>query len=161
MASCRRRSPSSSWTKPGALRTTARASGRRSPACRKNALRGGQPGRSAQGRRLRTRPVGSIDRGVSLNRALWVLAEEMRKLRADRQKGRRASPLGVVLGKASRPAEVSGGFAGFDDLVGCPSPKTPEREHRPKVAGARARLALFPVVDRLRRRTDQKAALGR
>ncbi len=27
-------------------------------------------------------PVGSIDRGVSLNRALWVLAEEMRKLKA-------------------------------------------------------------------------------
>jgi len=37
---------------------------------------------SAQGRRLRTRPVGSIDRTVSLNRALWVLAEEMRKLKA-------------------------------------------------------------------------------
>jgi Domain of unknown function (DUF932) len=47
-----------------------------------NALRGGQPGRSAQGRRLHTRSVGSIDRGVSLNRALWVLAEEMRKLKA-------------------------------------------------------------------------------
>jgi Domain of unknown function (DUF932) len=46
-----------------------------------NALRGGQPGRSAQGRRLHTRAVGSIDRGVSLNRALWVLAEEMRKLK--------------------------------------------------------------------------------
>ena len=26
--------------------------------------------------------VGSIDRGVSLNRALWMLAEEMRKLKA-------------------------------------------------------------------------------
>ena len=47
-----------------------------------NALRGGQPGRSAQGRRLHTRPVASIDRGVSLNRALWVLADEMRKLKA-------------------------------------------------------------------------------
>jgi len=47
-----------------------------------NIMRGGQPGRSAQGRRLHTRPVGSIDRGVSLNRALWVLAEEMRKLKA-------------------------------------------------------------------------------
>ena len=46
-----------------------------------NALRGGQPGRSTQGRRVRTRQVGSIDRGVSLNRALWVLAEEMRKLK--------------------------------------------------------------------------------
>jgi Domain of unknown function (DUF932) len=47
-----------------------------------NALRGGQPGRSAQGKRLHTRPVASIDRSVSLNRALWVLAEEMRKLKA-------------------------------------------------------------------------------
>ena len=47
-----------------------------------NIMRGGQPGRSVQGRRLHTRPVGSIDRGVILNRALWVLAEEMRKLKA-------------------------------------------------------------------------------
>jgi Domain of unknown function (DUF932) len=46
-----------------------------------NVIRGCQPGRSAQGRRLQTRPVGSIDRGVSLNRALWMLAEEMRKLK--------------------------------------------------------------------------------
>jgi hypothetical protein len=47
-----------------------------------NVIRGGQPGRSAQGRRMHTRPVGSIDRGVSLNRALWTLAEEMRRLKA-------------------------------------------------------------------------------
>ena len=47
-----------------------------------NVIRGGQPGRSAQGHRMHTRPVGSIDRGVSLNRALWMLAEEMRKLKA-------------------------------------------------------------------------------
>lgn len=47
-----------------------------------NCLRGGQPGRSAQGRRLHTRPVGSIDRSVSLNRALWMLAEEMRQIKA-------------------------------------------------------------------------------
>ncbi len=46
-----------------------------------NVIRGGQPGRSARGRRLQTRPVGSIDRSVSLNRALWMLAEEMRKLK--------------------------------------------------------------------------------
>ena len=46
-----------------------------------NAIRGGQPCRSTQGRRIRTREVASIDRGVSLNRALWVLAEEMRKLK--------------------------------------------------------------------------------
>ncbi|WP_088282996.1 DUF932 domain-containing protein [Ideonella sp. A 288] len=47
-----------------------------------NALRGGQLGRSALGRRVHTRPVGSIDRSVSLNRALWMLAEEMRTLKA-------------------------------------------------------------------------------
>jgi len=47
-----------------------------------NVIRGGLAGRSAQGRRIQTRPVASIDRGVSLNRALWTLAEEMRKLKA-------------------------------------------------------------------------------
>ena len=47
-----------------------------------NVMRGGQSGRTVQGRRHQTRPVGSIDRGVSLNRALWMLAEEMRKLKA-------------------------------------------------------------------------------
>jgi hypothetical protein len=47
-----------------------------------NVIRGGQSGRSAQGRRIQTRAVGSIDRGVSLNRALWMLAEEMRRLKA-------------------------------------------------------------------------------
>jgi len=47
-----------------------------------NMMRGGQPGRSAQGRRMQTRPVAAIDRSVSLNRALWMLAEEMRKLKA-------------------------------------------------------------------------------
>lgn len=46
-----------------------------------NVIRGGLPGRSTQGRRQQTRPVQSIDRGVSLNRALWMLAEEMRKLK--------------------------------------------------------------------------------
>ena len=30
---------------------------------------------------MRTREVASIDRGIALNRALWVLAEEMRKLK--------------------------------------------------------------------------------
>ena len=47
-----------------------------------NLMQGGQPGRSAHGRRMHTRPVNSIDRTVTLNRALWVLAEEMRKLKA-------------------------------------------------------------------------------
>jgi len=47
-----------------------------------NVIRGGQPGRSAQGKDMQTRPAQSIDRGVSLNRALWMLAEAMRKLKA-------------------------------------------------------------------------------
>jgi hypothetical protein len=46
-----------------------------------NMLRGGQRGRTTQGRRIQTRAVGSIDRSVNLNRALWVLAEEMRLLK--------------------------------------------------------------------------------
>ena len=45
-------------------------------------MQGGQPARSVQGRRMRTRSVGSIDRNVNLHRALWVLAEEMRRFRA-------------------------------------------------------------------------------
>lgn len=47
-----------------------------------NVIRGGQAGRGPKGRRLQTRPVNSIDRNVSLNRALWLLAEEMRRLKA-------------------------------------------------------------------------------
>ena len=46
-----------------------------------NVMRGGQPGRTVQGRRMHTRPVAAIDRSVSLNRALWMLAEEMRKIK--------------------------------------------------------------------------------
>ncbi len=46
-----------------------------------NVMRGGLPARTAQGRRARTRPIANIDRGVSLNRALWMLAEEMRRLK--------------------------------------------------------------------------------
>jgi hypothetical protein len=46
-----------------------------------NVMRGGQPGRTVQGRRMQIRPVAAIDRGVSLNRALWMLAEEMRKIK--------------------------------------------------------------------------------
>ena len=45
-------------------------------------VRGGLSGRGANGQRMTTRPVQSIDRNVSLNRALWVLAEEMRKLKS-------------------------------------------------------------------------------
>jgi hypothetical protein len=48
-----------------------------------NALIGGQRGRGPQGRRVQTRPIGNIDRSVSLNRALWMLAEEMRRIKGD------------------------------------------------------------------------------
>lgn len=44
-------------------------------------VNGGLPGRSATGRRMRTRPVQGIDQNVKLNRALWMLAEEMRRLK--------------------------------------------------------------------------------
>jgi hypothetical protein len=47
-----------------------------------NVIRGGQLGRTVQGRRMQTRPVAAIDRSVSLNRALWMLAEEMRQIKA-------------------------------------------------------------------------------
>jgi hypothetical protein len=47
-----------------------------------NMVRGGLPMRTANGRRQRTRAVEGIDQSVKLNRALWRLAEEMRKLKA-------------------------------------------------------------------------------
>jgi len=47
-----------------------------------NLVRGGLRGRNAKGRRVTTRPVQGIDQNVQLNRGLWVLAEEMRKLKA-------------------------------------------------------------------------------
>lgn len=45
-----------------------------------NAVKGGQPGRNANNARVRTRAVTGIDQDIKLNRALWVLAQEMRKL---------------------------------------------------------------------------------
>jgi Domain of unknown function (DUF932) len=47
-----------------------------------NIVRGGMRGRSATGRNFQTRPVTGIDQGIKLNRALWVLADGMRKLKA-------------------------------------------------------------------------------
>ena len=37
---------------------------------------------NAKGNRTKTRPIQGIDQNVQLNRGLWVLAEEMRKLKA-------------------------------------------------------------------------------
>jgi hypothetical protein len=39
-------------------------------------------GRATNGRRQRTRPVQGIDQNVRLNRALWLLADGMRRLKA-------------------------------------------------------------------------------
>lgn len=46
-----------------------------------NIIRGGLRGRNATGKTIRTRGVQGIDQNIKLNRALWVLAEEMRKLK--------------------------------------------------------------------------------
>ncbi|BCU92112.1 hypothetical protein YP72344_36070 [Yersinia pseudotuberculosis] len=42
-----------------------------------NLIKGGLSGRTAQGRRAQTRAVKGIDSDVKLNRALWVMAENM------------------------------------------------------------------------------------
>lgn len=47
-----------------------------------NMLNGGLRGRSANGHNIRTRAVTGIDQNIGLNRALWVLAEQMRALKA-------------------------------------------------------------------------------
>ena len=47
-----------------------------------NLVRGGMIGRNARGRQQRTREVQGIDQSVKINRALWTLADEMRKLKS-------------------------------------------------------------------------------
>lgn len=47
-----------------------------------NLMRGGLHGRAANGRRTTTREVTGIDQNIKLNRALWILADEMRQLKA-------------------------------------------------------------------------------
>ena len=47
-----------------------------------NLVKGGLDGRTANGRRQHTRPVQGIDQNLRLNRALWLLAEGMRQLKA-------------------------------------------------------------------------------
>ena len=47
-----------------------------------NLLKGGLQGRTANGRRQQTRPVQGIDSAIRLNRALWLLADGMRQLKA-------------------------------------------------------------------------------
>lgn len=47
-----------------------------------NLIKGGLHGRSANGRRQQTRPVQGIDSDIRLNRALWLLADGLRQLKA-------------------------------------------------------------------------------
>ena len=47
-----------------------------------NLIKGGLSGRAANGRRQQTRPVQGIDQNLRLNRALWLLADGMRQLKA-------------------------------------------------------------------------------
>lgn len=47
-----------------------------------NLTKGGLRGRSANGRRQQTRPVQGIDSDIRLNRALWLLADGLRQLKA-------------------------------------------------------------------------------
>ncbi|EAA2596929.1 DUF945 domain-containing protein [Salmonella enterica subsp. enterica] len=44
-----------------------------------NLLKGGLPGRTVQGKRTHTRAVNGIDGDVKLNRALWVMAEQIQQ----------------------------------------------------------------------------------
>ena len=47
-----------------------------------NLTQGGLPARTANGRRQHTRPVQGIDQNLRLNRALWLLADGMQRLKA-------------------------------------------------------------------------------
>jgi hypothetical protein len=47
-----------------------------------NMIKGGLSARTALGRRQRTREVQGIDQNLRLNRALWMLADGMRQLKA-------------------------------------------------------------------------------
>lgn len=47
-----------------------------------NLVKGGLSGRTKNGRRMTTRPITSIDNSVKLNKALWILADEMAKIKA-------------------------------------------------------------------------------
>ncbi|WP_321800148.1 DUF932 domain-containing protein [Burkholderia sp. BCC1988] len=47
-----------------------------------NLTKGGLHGRSRPGRAMSTRPITGIDQNVKLNRALWMLADAMRQMKA-------------------------------------------------------------------------------
>lgn len=72
---------------PSALLTPRRYEDRKSDlwttfnAVQENLVRGGVRGRTTTGRRMRTRAVGSVTEDTKLNKALWTLAEEMKRLK--------------------------------------------------------------------------------
>ncbi|HBV4450685.1 TPA: DUF945 domain-containing protein [Klebsiella pneumoniae] len=47
--------------------------------CQENLLKGGLTGRTAKGKHSHTRAINGIDGDVKLNRALWVMAEELQQ----------------------------------------------------------------------------------
>lgn len=61
--------------KPGDLWTTYQR-------VQENLIKGGLWGKTAKGRHSKTRPVNGIDGDVKLNRALWEMAEMMKKLKS-------------------------------------------------------------------------------
>ena len=46
-----------------------------------NLVQGGLSARTANGRRNCTRAIQGIDQNVKINRALWILADEMKRLK--------------------------------------------------------------------------------
>ena len=47
-----------------------------------NTIKGGLPGMTPKGKRTRTRAVNGIDGDIKLNRALWMMAEELKRLKS-------------------------------------------------------------------------------
>ena len=72
---------------------------------------------------------------------------------ADWKTFRQTSEIGCTRG-------LRGSSAALEDFVRLPSSQAPHRVDRGKVLRAGTHLALFPVVDGLRRCADQKAAFG-
>lgn len=62
------------------MKTAVMTCGQRTSVSVENLLKGGLPGRTAKGKRSHTRAVNGIDGDIRLNRALWVMAENMMDL---------------------------------------------------------------------------------
>src|SRR3546814_6818217 len=72
-----------------------------------NLIKGGLSARAANGRRQTTLPVQGIDNGIRLNRALWLLADGLRQLKAwTPQRQGQAAALAASLAAASQQLGV-------------------------------------------------------